>query len=345
MKRILIFTMSGVLLVILAIGVSPAMAGKPTKTDGNDTVYVGNGYPSGPHYNLNILGKWSEGPDPFECPETLDEYNVIFVPREPLRQISILVESGKKGKIKGTEDPLVFEVTDWCTEDFEDPDGGNDAAAMRLPMDPLGFLVYARITGKPGLGKGDEFTGFTAFVGGCLEYAEDETGNDMILLGLVTNTGTFVPNCEDAPYGGQIQLERTSGLNGKGVKKAIPITDIFEFTGKVCYIDPLGIDKDFCCVDADDSQDGVYEHCDALDDVGVGDPAVCPATYSGEINGVSGIWDYITVYTTCTTYTDDWIFNIADFVGYMWDIDSTGAYNIKVRFYPCSEQPPGTCGE
>jgi hypothetical protein len=35
-----------------------------------------------------------------------------------------------------------------------------------------------------------------------------------------------------------------------------------------------------------------------------------------------------------TEYTDEWVFNIADFVGYLWDLDTTGAYTVQVRFYP-----------
>jgi hypothetical protein len=62
---------------------------------------------------------------------------------------------------------------------------------------------------------------------------------------------------------------RTSGLSGKGLKKAIPITDIFQWCGEVCNFDLSGTDI-FCCVDADTSEDGVYEHCDALGNLCVG---------------------------------------------------------------------------
>jgi len=344
MRRILIVTASVLLVGVLAIGVSPAMADKPQKEINGEMVYVGNGYPSGPHFNLNILGKWRTGPEMFDCPseaeyllETPDK-NVIYVPRDEHRPISILVESGKQGP-KDNPEALVLEVTDWCAKDFDGTD-----AAMRLPKDEYGYLAYARITGKPGLGKGEEFEGFSVDVGGCLQYAEDLTGNDMILLGLVTNNGTYVPNCVDGLPGDKISLERTSGSTGKGVKKAVPITDIFEFTGEACYIDETGLDKVFCCVDANDSQDDVYEHCDWLGSIGDGTLTECPEHFDGYINDeLNSEWDYITVNTTCETFEDDWIFNIADFVGHMWDIDSTGAYNVKVRFYPCSEQSDN-CG-
>jgi hypothetical protein len=326
-------------LVVMSI---PSEAAKPQKEVNGQTVYVGNGYPSGPHYNLHFLGKWLRT---FECP-TKEEYeletpdkNVIYVPRDPNMDIKVLVESGKKGP-KTSVDPKVFEVTDWCSKDF----GGNDAM-LRLPMDPLGFLAYARITGKPLDESGNSFT---ADVGGCLKYAEDFAGNDLILLGLVTSSGTYVPTCNDTNDPGDDTvplLMRTNRPNGKGVNKAIPITDIFLWSGDACNIvATVGESTDvYCCVDADSSGDGVYEHCDPL--LALGGGACSDHTYTGDINGTLGTWNYTTVYASCTTYTDYWIFNIADFIDYMWDIDSSGAYNINVRFYPCSELAPGTCGE
>jgi hypothetical protein len=45
-------------------------------------------------------------------------------------------------------------------------------------------------------------------------------------------------------------------------------------------------------------------------------------------------YPYDGIIAECRTYENEWVFNIADFVGYLWDIDSTGAYVIQVRFYP-----------
>lgn len=41
-----------------------------------------------------------------------------------------------------------------------------------------------------------------------------------------------------------------------------------------------------------------------------------------------------TVTTTCKTFTDQWIFNIADFVNVLFGIDPDGSYNVQIRFYP-----------
>jgi hypothetical protein len=41
----------------------------------------------------------------------------------------------------------------------------------------------------------------------------------------------------------------------------------------------------------------------------------------------------------CRHYQFEWVFNIADFVGYLWECDNTtGAYHVQVRFYPLSQR-------
>ena len=348
-KPLYLATITTMILALLVASV-PADAVKPQRQVGEEMVYVGNGYPSGFHYNLHFLAKRLET---FTCPDEAEyafetpDKNVIYVPRVQDADIGVLVESGKKGP-KSSDDPTVFEVTDWCSKDFLDAgEASGDDATLRIPPDAIGYLVYARITGKPFFGKvKDETTEvYYANLGGCLNYAEDETlaDNNLILLGLVTSTGVYVPTCdEDNSPGQQILLQRT-GSNGKGVKKAVPITPIFEWSGRICNIDPLGTDV-FCCVDTDVPADGIFEYCVSLSDLGGG--SCSDYTPPSEINGVTGSWTYSPVTASCTIYDDPtWVFNIADFVNYMWDIDSNGAYNIKVRFYPCSQQPLGICPE
>jgi hypothetical protein len=36
----------------------------------------------------------------------------------------------------------------------------------------------------------------------------------------------------------------------------------------------------------------------------------------------------------CKTFTDAWIFNIADFVNVLFGAENNGSYNIQVRYYP-----------
>ena len=45
--------------------------------------------------------------------------------------------------------------------------------------------------------------------------------------------------------------------------------------------------------------------------------------------------DDVLVSATCDEYAEPtWVFNIADFVGYLWDLDTTGAFVVQLRFYP-----------
>ena len=119
------------------------------------------------------------------------------------------------------------------------------------------------------------------------------------------------------------------------------------WAGTTCYFDPYSYD-DFgnpvysycgeeltidqcdeyglCCADVE--PDGVYDACGLFADVAV-DPGdgtlICPDTLP------------LDVAAFCRTYDEtekQWIFNIADFVGLLWDIDNNGSYNIQVRFYP-----------
>jgi hypothetical protein len=220
---ILIVTM----IVLVSFGLT-AHAAKPVDKDG---VPFGNGFPSGSHFNLNIIGK----KDAFSCPppEFVDGMqiygNVIFIPREQGSDpITILMESGKKGP-KGAQNTSVLQVTDWCTESFPDYDQNKgDSGVLRLPQHDGGYAVYARITGKP-----KEYGDPTVEIAPGLAYVEDETGNDLILLGLVDRSGTSTFSSDG------ITLTRTSTdstVSGKGVQKATNLTSLFEWSGEVCYV-------------------------------------------------------------------------------------------------------------
>lgn len=317
-----------VFLLVMGLGASAAHAVKPVDETG---VPFGNGFPSGPHFNLNLIGKKANFicPPPEFDPLTGEQLfgNVVFIPRDQgTDPITLLMESGAKGP-KGAPTTATLEVTDWCTESF--PDSGQpqgDPGVLRLPANANGYAVYARITGKPG-SDGEP----TATIVSDLFYVQDEAGNDLILLGLVDRNGTATFTSD-----GEI-LYRTStdGSKGKGVQKATNVTPLFEWTGEVCYVqsdvtmycsDALGndlcTDLALCCVDAD--ANGVYEACSLLSDVGVlqlDGSLLCPV-------------DSIAVTAQCRSYENAWVFNIADFVGVLWELDTTGSYVIQVRFYP-----------
>lgn len=395
MKRIGIITVSALLVCTLALWASTAMAGKPSQ----DNVFNGNGFPSGPHYNMNIIAKKADFTcheqeyyllcpdqqtlvkDCSECPGYDGTTNctvtdipiyggVIFVPQEPGNdKITILMESGKKGP-KGNPDATTLEVTDWCTETFD-----GDGASFRLPKNDQGYAVYARVTGDPKQNPQYSFTNPR------LKYVMDESGNDLLLLGFVTNS-VFDSNGEQLPS------RYDSSGKGKGAQKAVDVSPLFMWSGTICYIGDNYLDYcgdvngngvidegevvcaeyDYCCLDTDG--DGDYEHCDPLNfgDVCPIDPVlldlccvdtdlenqgpeycsllegdVCPEYYDyyGELIPYESVSDYFTYHTVsawCTSYQSKWVFNIADYVGLLWDIESdkpnTGSSVIQIRFYP-----------
>lgn len=351
-------------LVLLAcvFSLGNAHAGKPTKGDGS---FLGNGYPSGPHYNMHFHGKG----DTFTCPEPQyyyeitvdpidgDEFvvgdlvescpdsytcaltnqqifgNVINMPRDGT-EVQVLVESGRKGP-KSSPDSSTLEVTDWCTKPFD-----SDAAAFRLPKNADGYAVYSRVTGRPVDGQTFEVLGrsLERVEIECDSDLEDCTNNDVydvLLLGVVNETGVFIPLGGEGAEDFQ-RVDILDNRGGKGSKTATEVTSMFEFTGSVCYIyeeDPA-CDGGVCeanelccpvdlngnytgsCVDKDNSMftDGdLNQTCSFADD------------------GIT-FWLDETFY--CREYTGEWIFNIADFVDVLFDIRNNGSYNVNLRFYP-----------
>ncbi len=278
---------------MLAIGLvilfaSPVYAVKPGQSVNP------NGFPSGEHFNLNIIAK---NPD-FSCPSpAFDAYgnpiygNVVFIPEYPVYGVKILMESGSKGP-KSAPAVTELQVTDPCTGFSQD-----DSATLRLPKNENGYAVYARALAKPT--EDSDNPGMIEICDPELVMVEDEFGNDLIYLGLVTSSG--------------FQTTYSVFTRTPGKQTAVDISDLFSWTGSVCYLNPPDTEStpNYCCVDND--SDGVYDECTP-----VTDPAVpCAGT---------------PVY--CVSYTDAWVFNIAGFVNYLWNIDNSGIKLLQVRFYP-----------
>jgi hypothetical protein len=298
-----------------------------------------NGFPSGPHYNLNIHGK-KDGfncpdqqyyleisqcpesgcmyyyvgqlvetcPDGFNCVETsVPIYgNSIFVPLTG-EGIEIYMQSGKvNGKGKKAEALPQNEL--WAIDPCAVFDG--DGAIIQLP--PGEYDVYARALATP---TDNPYMTVTPELVG----AEDEDGSDLIYLGLLTDNG--------------FQNASDTFTRKKGKSTAIPITGLFNWTGQVCYfdmpVDYTGDVTNHCCYDS--NGDGIYEYC-CFDENGNG-------TYeSDECNGDAvvssgGVIQCNELPTYCNDYTDEWIFNVADFVNYLWNTDNNGLKLLQVRFY------------
>ena len=116
-----------------------------------------------------------------------------------------------------------------------------------------------------------------------------------------------------------------------------PLTDF----GDVCPGSEAEDLVDLCCVDTDLEVLG-YEYCDLLGEVVDPQTDDCPLVYDyfGEELDYERVDDvaYASVTAWCKTIDPSvWVFNIADFVGLLWDIEgpsNSGASVIKVRFYP-----------
>ena len=276
-----------IIISILAFITAPALATKPGE-DVNP-----NGFPSGAHHNLNIHGKKLD----FTCDSMVPEEDgyfggSIFVPISGT-DIEILMQSGKKGP-KNAPSITDLEVVDPCSGFDGDP------AVIMLPKNEFGYDVYARVLGTPT----DEPT--ITLRDPELWMVEDEYGNNLLWLGLITDRGFMTTS------------EIFTRMKGKSTAR--DITGLFLWTGDVGYFEePVGgshFSVDKCCIDND--VDGIYDQCE--------DPlsGACPEGY----NLVTTYW---------ISYTEKWVFNIADFVDYLWKADNVGVKLLQIRFYPRSE--------
>lgn len=331
--------------ILLTIGLVFLLSGTTLADKPQDVIDKSNGFPSGEHYNLNIHGKKAEFncpeqeyyleitdcpvggctdyqigdlvetcPDGYECGETNTPIygNSIFVPEDG-QGIEIYMQSGKVGGNPKKAAPFPTDAL-WAIDPCAGFDG--DGAVIQLP--PGEYDVYARALAKP---TDDPDILITPELIGV----EDEDGNDLVYLGLVTETGWATPTAS---------FTRT-----KGKSKAIDITGLFEWSGTVCYLiypgDPGYTVEERCCHDYD--LDGIYDYCcevETIDDVYyIVDGSCAGDTENALFNdGEDCLDNIIDVY--CQSYTDEWVFNIGDFVNYLWNADNNGVKLLQVRFYP-----------
>ncbi len=217
-----------------------------------------NGFPSGGHFNLNIIAKKGG----FTCPGvSCDEYgdpvygNVIYIPEHPEYNVQIVMESGKKGP-RSAPDVTELQVTDACSGFFP-----NDPATLRLPKNEKGYRVYVRVLGKPSKDDGDLRT--IEIFDPEFVLVQDELGSDLLYLGLVTDRGFLTTSA--------------SFVRISGKSRATDITGLFQWSGSVCYLtapDEFTLPGS-CCVDPD--SDGIFDECSPMteDSLCEGTPAYC----------------------------------------------------------------------
>lgn len=304
-----------------------ADAAKPQKNGaGKDVIALSNGYPSGPHFNLNVHGKkidWQGACDPGG--------KSVFIPEftdQATDPQTIQIFSNKKSSVTNlwAKDP--------CTEEFD-----NDPAKVQLPSkDENGeaikkYFVFARTAAKPNNGNNGQDSNILLTPNPILEACNqdalndpnndfgnldscfDENGNlvDVIVLGLVTNDGAF--KVENQKF---VRINDSSP--GKGIKKAIDITGMFLWTGAVCP-DSLDTDGNKVLEPAD------FGLTDAEVDAMFGDG-------SAPLTDAEFLAFLAENAPECVFHQDEWVFNVADLVVESIDIKNDGVKLFKVRFYP-----------
>ena len=316
MKRISIVTISAMLVVTLIFGISTAMAGKP-----QNVIEKSNGYPSGPHFNLNIHGK---DPSTFLCEEVLPGGKSVFV--DEYGESTIQYVTNKKSTVT---DLTVLEPCAGC---FNDPPDDMPAKVM-LPYEEEGFYVFARVRAKPNNGTNDGDPSSVILSPNRVVEACNDTDPEnpdfpnytecpddpLLLLGLIVGNNVY-----GATDIGFVRFDNQG--SGKGKAKATDITSLFMWTGYVynAILDvngPGGV------------PDGVIDEYDV------------PIDYDLEVNGGNGngtidpeefdTWQQDQITDGYAWYYENkWILNIADLVVSEQDIDNDGVKLLKMRFYP-----------
>jgi len=321
--------------------VMPVSAQKPAQV-----VQWSNGFPSGPHFNLNIHGKSVD----YICGSELGGGSV-FVPEYGDSQIQII--QNKKSSISE------LTVHDQCAEAFD-----GDPVQVQLPTGR--YQVYARILAKPskpGEPRGVSF--YPKLIEACNDttvYDVDGDGNvdvdDLLLvdtnkdgvvdllddhdlnddgvvdqldvdiwtslfgdliectdstligLGIVTGTDAFTQDGQP--------LERTAGKS-----KAVNVTEMFMYSGIVF---DTSLDWDV---------DGDLDLVDFINIVGVENADLNSDTFVNEAD--FELWiDTLEVAGLVLDYRSNpiWVFDLADLVVYGWDYKNSGSKLVQVRFYP-----------
>ena len=326
-KLLMTIAASTVLLsAIFTVGLGDQMAAfaaKPQENGaGKDVIKLSNGYPSGEHENLNVHGKklnWDG-----DCTPGGKSINVPLY-TTGLDDQTIQILSNKKSS------QADLTAIDPCSEQFD-----NDPAKVQLPyVDELGYYVFARSAGTPNNSDGEP-SKIMITPNGVLEACNQDTINDpnndfgdltscydengdlvdTIVLGLVTSNGVYKKTDEEF-------VRYEDSTKGKGIKKAVDITGLFEWTGAVCD-DTLDTNGDKEITWADFAVDEATFDLLYGNDSGTVTTdeliAFLQANYAAE----------------CEFFENEWVFNVADLVVQSNKIDNDGTKLWKVRFYPVS---------
>ncbi len=320
MKRIAIGTVSVLLVATLVLGVSTAMAGKP-----QDVIEKSNGFPSGPHFNLNIHGKKAD----YHCDPTPGGGSVFVC---EYGESKIQYVSNKKSSLT----KLV--VLDPCAVCFDDPPDDNPVKVMlphKVEVDGAvipaeGYYVFGRILGKPNNGYSGTVSSIILYPNVVVQACNDDPYNpdrdfgnytscDEVPLGLIVGTNLYI--AEPERY---VRFD-SGATKGKGKSKATDITRLFTYTG-------WAVDERLDVRGPEGEPDGVIDEFDVPEDA---------INYVPDLdyNSIIDVEEWLLFQADqeppmAWYFDEEWIFNIADLAVTEQGLVNDGTKLFQIRFYP-----------
>ena len=363
-----LFKTSGIIVALaIFVALTLSLAIVSTVSAGKRAEVVGwsNGFPSGPHFNLNIHGKklnYTCGPEPGGGSVFVPEYD-SEIPGYKGSEIQII--QNKKSSI--TE----LTVHDKCAEAFDD-----DPIQVQLPKGH--YQVYARILGKPlKYGEPRDVSFSPKLIDACndttvydldgdndvdvddLNWVDVNGDGNYDLSGDISDehdlNGDGIVDDGDveiwiSTFGDLIECTDSSliGLgivtgNGAftndnemlsrttGKSKAVKVTDMFMYSGLI-FDTSLDMNRDGDLT----LDDLILTDMDGDGDVDLDDDH--DLSNDDNINDDDfELWIIELVAAELVTDAREvpmWIYDIADLVVYGWDYKNNGSKLVQIRFYP-----------